>query len=94
MDSVAGSTCAAHGCPLLGSFGISGRWYCACHREAAPAAVAAITATLVQHREKCEHVLMLRRTHAGYAAILAAENELIELTKEVGRQYELGGNAA
>ncbi|WP_070106300.1 hypothetical protein [Burkholderia plantarii] len=91
MDAVAGSSCAAHGCPLLGSFGVSGRWYCACHRQATGQAVNAITATLVQNREKCEHVVMLRQTHAGYAEIFAAENELIELTHEVGKQYGMEG---
>ncbi|CAG9259582.1 conserved hypothetical protein [Burkholderia diffusa] len=88
-DGVAAGSCAAYGCPLLGSFGVSGKWYCACHFRGTAASNDAITSVLVQHREKAERAVYLRRTSAGYKAILAAENELIELTREIGRQYDI-----
>ncbi|MBR7905953.1 hypothetical protein KDX27_30330 [Burkholderia cenocepacia] len=88
-DGVAAGSCAAYGCPLLGSFGVSGKWYCCCHFRGTAASNDAITSVLVQHREKAERAVYLRRTFAGYKAILAAENELIELTREIGKQYDI-----
>lgn len=92
MDGVTGETCAAQGCPMLGSFGVSGKWFCCCHFRGSSASSAAVTSVLIQHAAIVDRVKLLRRTGGGYAAILAAENELIELTREVGRQYEIGGN--
>ncbi|WP_412021521.1 hypothetical protein [Burkholderia cepacia] len=94
MDGVTGETCAALSCPLLGSFGVAGKWYCACHFRGSAASSAAVTSVLVHHRDKVERAVYLRRTFAGYAAILAAENELIELTRVIGRQYEIEASAA
>lgn len=88
-DGIPTESCAAYGCPLFGSFGVSGKWYCACHFRGTSASNDAITSVLMQHREKAERIVSLRRTGAGYKAILAAENELIELAREVGRQYDI-----
>lgn len=86
-DGIAGDQCAAYGCPMLGSFGVSGKWYCSCHFRAQPAASVAITAVLNEHRSLVDLVLLARRTGAGYQAIKEPEDQLIELTREVGRQY-------
>ncbi|KVZ26987.1 hypothetical protein WL14_00650 [Burkholderia cepacia] len=91
-DGVAAGSCAAYGCPLLGSFGVSGKWYCCCHFRGSSASSPAVTSVLIQHAAIVDRAKLLRRTGGGYAAILAAENELIELTREVGRQYEIGAN--
>ncbi|MDN7729217.1 hypothetical protein QZM48_04245 [Burkholderia orbicola] len=92
MDGVTGETCAAQGCPMFGSFGVSGKWFCCCHFRGSSASSIAVTSVLIQHAATVDRVKFLRRTGGGYAAILAAENELIELTREVGRQYEIGGS--
>ncbi|MBR8074382.1 hypothetical protein KDX14_33190 [Burkholderia cenocepacia] len=94
MDGVTGETCAAQGCPMLGSFGVSGKWFCCCHFRGSSASSVAVTSVLIQHAAIVDRVKLLRRTGGSYADILAAENSLIELTREVGRQYEIGGNGA
>lgn len=91
-DGVTGEGCAAYGCPMLGSFGVSGKWFCCCHFRGSSASATAVTSVLNQNAAIVDRVKLLRRTGAGYAAILAAENQLIELTREIGRQYEIGGN--
>ncbi|KVN25612.1 hypothetical protein WJ63_15900 [Burkholderia pyrrocinia] len=88
-DGVMGESCAAYPCPMLGSFGVSGRWFCCCHFRASAAANDAITSVLNQHIAIVDRIKLLRREGAGYKAILAAENQLIELTREVGRQYDM-----
>ncbi|WP_176048171.1 hypothetical protein [Burkholderia sp. BCC1644] len=88
-DGVPAGSCAAYGCPMLGSFGVSGKWYCACHFRGSSASNDAITSVLNQHAAIVDRVKLLRREGAGYAAILAAENQLIELTREIGRQYDI-----
>ncbi|VWB88686.1 hypothetical protein BLA13014_04106 [Burkholderia aenigmatica] len=88
-DGVAAGSCAAYGCPMLGSFGVSGKWYCACHFRGSSASNDAITSVLNQNAAIVDRVKLLRSQGAGYAAILAAENELIELTREIGRQYDI-----
>ncbi|MCA7902878.1 hypothetical protein LGM39_26255 [Burkholderia cepacia] len=92
MDGVTGETCAAQGCPMLGSFGVSGKWFCCCHFRGSSASSPAVTSVLIQHAGIVDRVKLLRRTGGGYAAILAAENQLIELTREIGTQYEIGGS--
>ncbi|WP_186216277.1 hypothetical protein [Burkholderia gladioli] len=88
-DGVMVDTCSVYGCPLLGSFGESGKWVCACHVRVAPSRHNAITAVLNQHAGKAERAVSLRRTGAGYAEILRAEAELVELTRETGTQAEI-----
>lgn len=81
--------CAAYGCPLLGSFGVSGKWYCCCHFNASPARNDAITLAINAHRGLADQAVMLRRTFAGYKAIKAVEDRLVELTREVGAQQPM-----
>lgn len=83
-----GDSCASAGCPMLGTLGVSGNWYCVCHFRAQPSSSAAITAVLNQHRSLVDRVLLERRTGAGWAAIKEAEDPLIDLTGEIGKQYE------
>ena len=92
LDAVTGDTCPAQGCPMLGSFGVSGKWFCCCHFRGSSASSAAVTSVLIQHAAIVDRVKLLRRTGGSYADILAAENSLIELTREIGRQYEIGGS--
>jgi hypothetical protein len=82
-------TCAVLGCPMIGSFGVSGSWYCVCHFRADASAWNAITAVLMQHRNIVDQAVHARRTLAGYHAIKAPEDMLIDLTHEVGKQYGL-----
>ncbi|UVS95668.1 hypothetical protein [Burkholderia glumae] len=82
-------TCSVYGCPLLGSFGESGKWVCACHFRAAAARHNAITAVLNQHSGLAERAVFLRRSFAPAADILSAEAELIELTRETGTQTQI-----
>lgn len=87
--SVAQESCAALGCPLLGSFGVSGQWYCVCHFRADVGAHNPITAVLNQHRNLADHAVLARRTYAGWHAIKEAEDPLIDLTHEIGKQYAM-----
>lgn len=61
-EGYAGELCAAYGCPLLGSFGVSGRWYCCCHFRLDASARDAVTAALNQHRNLVDRALLARRT--------------------------------
>lgn len=91
--SVAEEGCAAPCCPMLGSFGVSGRWYCVCHFRADASAWNAITAVLVQHRGIVDKAVHARRTFAGWHAIKEPEDMLIGLTHEVGKQYAMEASA-
>jgi hypothetical protein len=84
-----GETCAAYGCPMIAAIGIAGQWYCACHWREPVAAFDAITAELHRQKPLVARATAARQTHAGFAAICAAENELIALTHELGQQYAL-----
>jgi hypothetical protein len=81
--------CAAFGCPLLGSFGVGGKWYCCCHFRANPSSNDAITAAINRHSNLVQRALSARQTFAGYAEIKAAEDELVEITREIGRQSSI-----
>jgi hypothetical protein len=74
---------------MIGSFGVSGRWNCVCHFRADASAWTAITAVLHQHRNVVDQVVLARRTFAGYHAIKEPEDVLINLTHEIGKQYEV-----
>lgn len=82
--------CAAYGCPLLGVYGNGGKWFCCCHRNTDASRNDAITLSLNTHRELVDKALMLRRTRGNFAD---TENELIELTHQVGSQapMQMGG---
>lgn len=89
MSEPTSDFCAAYGCPMLGTFGNSGKWYCCCHRGANTSLNDAITLTLAQNKPLVDRAVALRRESAGYAAILKAENELFEITRQVGEQKPL-----
>lgn len=89
IDDVHTDTCAAYGCPLLGSFGVGGKWFCVCHFRANAAVNDAITAELNRHRGIVDALLLARRTGAGHADIKALEDELISHTHEIGRQQSI-----
>lgn len=88
-DGIAGEGCGAYACPLLGSFGIAGKWFCCCHFRGVPGTHDAVTAVLNQHRPLVDRAVLLRREGAGYGVVLAAENALIELTCEIGNQQTI-----
>jgi hypothetical protein len=88
--SVAQESCAALGCPMLGSFGVAGQWYCCCHFRHDAGARDAITSVLVANRALVDQVVLARRQ---FNASKEIEDQLINLTHEVGKQYEMGGNA-
>jgi hypothetical protein len=81
--------CAAFGCPLFGSFGVGGRWYCACHFRSTHSANDAITAAINRHPNLTQRAVSARQTFAGYAEIKAAEDELVEITAEIGKQSSI-----
>lgn len=84
--SAAWGMCEAYGCPLLGVHGVSGKWYCGCHFNVEPALNDAITAELHRQKDLVKFVLMKRRQGEADGA---AERNLIEITREIGRQTEL-----
>lgn len=52
--------CAAYGCPLAGSMGSGGQWWCFCHWEQPSTVNSAITMTLRSHGVLCRLSLALR----------------------------------
>lgn len=80
--------CAAYGCPLLGVHGISDKWYCCCHFNVNPSLNDAITAELHRQKTLVDKVLAARRIGEASAPL---ENELIELTRQIGRQQSIPG---
>lgn len=88
-DGTAQGMCSAWGCPLLGTVSDGGKWSCCCHFNVGGAANDAITSELHRQKPLVDRALSLRATYAGYAAVLAAESELIEITREIGRQYSI-----
>lgn len=88
-DENAWESCAAFGCPMLGSFGVSGKWYCCCHFRSPASANDAITSVLVQHRPIVDALVLARRQFTGYAEIKRLEDQLVELTHEIGKQYSV-----
>lgn len=81
--------CAAYGCPLFGVYGAGGKWFCCCHHNVDGACNDAITMELNMRRDLVDRALNLRRTFQASAAILAAESELIEMTRQVGTQQSI-----
>lgn len=56
--------CAAYGCPLLGSVGSDGRWYCFCHAGRPTNQNDAITLLLREHMPIVQSTISIRG-HAG-----------------------------
>jgi hypothetical protein len=73
--------CAAYGCPLLGTVGRGGRWWCCCHAEASVEANDAITHGIRRHQAVHAATLDVRGS-AGAAdwalAYRAAQQRLLD----------------
>ncbi|CAG9241108.1 hypothetical protein BDI4_100049 [Burkholderia diffusa] len=73
--------CAAYGCPLLGTVGRGGRWWCCCHAEAGVEANDAITHGIRRHQAVHAATLDVRGS-AGSAdwalAYRAAQQRLLD----------------
>ncbi|CAG4900637.1 hypothetical protein [Paraburkholderia saeva] len=78
--------CAAYGCPMLGVYGFSGKWYCCCHFNANPALNDAITAELHRMKSVVDRVVLARREHRADAQL---ENSLVLITREIGQQQTI-----
>lgn len=52
--------CAAYGCPLVGSMGSAGQWWCFCHHEQPSGSNSAITMGLRAHGVLCRLSIALR----------------------------------
>lgn len=79
-------TCAAYSCPLLGVYGVSGKWYCACHFNANPALNDAITVELHRQKPLVDQIVLARREGRADAKF---EGELIDIVREIGQQPPL-----
>ena len=88
-DGTAWGMCSAYGCPLPGTVGDAGKWFCFCHFNRDPTARDAITAELHRQKPLVDHSLHLRATYAHYRDILDVESRLIALTRELGKQQTI-----
>ncbi|MDN7481905.1 hypothetical protein QZM38_13830 [Burkholderia orbicola] len=82
INGQAWGMCAAFGCPLLGSVGSDGKWYCFCHAGRPSGSNDAVTLTLREHMPIVESTLSIRRHFGsfrddpnGYRAIPRALTE-------------------
>jgi hypothetical protein len=75
--------CAAYGCPLFGTLGAGGKWYCGCHFNANAALNDAITLEIGRNQSLVDHILTARRDHRPDAK---AERQLYDLTRGCGGQ--------
>jgi hypothetical protein len=71
---------------LFGVYGVSGKWYCACHFNANPAVNHAITSELHRQKPLVDRIVALRRLGEADAKI---EGELIDIVREIGQQKPL-----
>ncbi|WP_257834559.1 hypothetical protein [Burkholderia glumae] len=58
--------CAAFGCPLLGTVGSDGRWYCYCHAGRPSSVNDSITATLHANAPIVDATLAIRRNFGSF----------------------------
>jgi len=86
MSEPTSEFCAAYGCPMFGVHGVSGKWYCACHFNSNPALNDAITLELQANKPMVDRAIAMRRAGNADAAL---ENELVTLTKEIGKQRDM-----
>lgn len=86
MTDQTSDTCAAYSCPLLGVYGVSGKWYCACHFNANPALNDAITAELHRQKLMVDQIVSLRRCGKADREL---ESQLLEIVREIGQQPPL-----
>lgn len=87
-DGTVWGMCAAYGCPLTGSFGVAGKWFCCCHFRASGSTNDAITAEIHRHRNLVDAALLARRTGDGHG-VKHAEDQLVILTAEIGQQQTI-----
>jgi hypothetical protein len=78
--------CAAYGCPLFGTLGAGGKWYCGCHFNANASLNDAITLEIGRNQALVDHILLARREHRPDAK---AEQQLYELTRGTGAQIPM-----
>jgi hypothetical protein len=88
MSEQTSVVCAAYACPMLGVYGVSGKWYCPCHHNASPGQNDAITAMLHQQKATVDRLVLARREGHADAQL---ENGLILLTREIGVQQTMHG---
>lgn len=77
--------CSAYGCPLLGTLGSGGQWWCFCHHEQPPSANAAITLAL---RERFSTICRLT------IALRGRDEEAIRLSRQELRGHPNGHDLA
>jgi hypothetical protein len=83
MSEPTSDTCAAYGCPLLGVYGESGKWYCCCHHNTNPALNDAITLEIHRQQPMADHIVSLRRMGKASREL---EGQLMDLVREIGQQ--------
>lgn len=86
MSEPTSDLCAAYGCPLMGTFGVNSKWYCACHFNANPSLNDAITSELHRQKPLVDQIMHLRRNHEASGKL---EGELINLIHEIGHQASI-----
>ncbi|MFM0638059.1 hypothetical protein PQQ63_15260 [Paraburkholderia metrosideri] len=86
MSEQTSDFCAAYACPMLGVYGVSGKWYCSCHHTANPALNDAITAELHRQKPMVDQIISLRRLGRVNGEL---ESKLIDVVREIGQQMPL-----
>ncbi|WP_103852149.1 hypothetical protein [Burkholderia pseudomallei] len=96
MSEVQGQSwgmCPAYGCPLLGTVGSDGKWYCFCHAGRPSAANDAITQTLHAHAPIVDATLSIRRHFSSFRDDPGAYRSIQRALLEHGREDLLFGKA-
>ena len=83
MTEATSDFCAAYGCPLFGTYGSGGKWFCFCHRDVDSGRNDAITAELHRHKATVDRIMLARREGRADAQL---ENGLLLLVRDVGMQ--------
>jgi hypothetical protein len=86
MSDQTNDFCAAYGCPMLGVYGVSGKWYCACHFNVNPALNDAVTMELHRQKVLVDQIVALRREGCASGKL---EGELLDITRQIGAQPPL-----
>lgn len=94
-DGQAWGMCAAYGCPLLGSVGADGRWYCFCHAGRPSSANDAITARLRsgEYSPIVQATLDIRRCFSAFRDQPDAYRQIQHRFVQAGRRDLLLGEA-
>ncbi|UUX38865.1 hypothetical protein NTJ56_08700 [Burkholderia contaminans] len=83
--------CAAFGCPLFGTVGSDGRWYCFCHAGRPSAANDAITQALHANAPIVDATLSIRRHFSSFRDDPAAYRAIQRALRDHGREDLLFG---